>query len=198
MQSPIPPASFDPTRLEPTLSDWDPATYTQFAPSRAELPPRLRNAHAAPRCAHIKLDGSRCGQPALQNKPLCRFHVRALRTASATSALPIFEDAFSLQLALVRVVRGLESGTLPTKTAALMLYALQIGTMNLKRLEAAAAQAASLYDEDREQSLAEELLTRLDDQEFMRQLTAAAGEDAAAAAPPPFVKDPNVGSSQPK
>ena len=76
----------------------------------------------------------------------------------------------------MRVVRGLEQGTLAPKTAALMLYALQIATMNLKRLEAAVATLASSADIAREKSLAEELLDRLDDKEFCAQLTAAQRE----------------------
>src|SRR6266581_3149062 len=41
---------------------------------------RLLGANQAPRCQHIKFNGERCGCPALQGKPVCRFHADTLET----------------------------------------------------------------------------------------------------------------------
>lgn len=131
----------------------------------------LAAAQAASRCAHVKLDGSRCGAPALQGKPLCRFHVRAF---ASRRRLPFIEDAASIQLALMNVVRGIESGALNYKAASLMLYALQIATMNMKRLDALFAPLGHDAElEQRERTLSERLLDRLNDEAFCDQLSAA-------------------------
>jgi hypothetical protein len=124
----------------------------------------LAAAQAAPRCSHVKLNGDRCGGAALKGRPLCRFHIQAFRSGKN---LPFVEDAAGIQLALMKIVRGIETGSLNFKAASLMLYALQIATSNMKRLETLLAYDASADVEQREQSLAEELLTRLDDQAFM-------------------------------
>jgi hypothetical protein len=68
------------------------------------------------------------------------------------------EDATSLQFAIMQVLRALADSAMDTKTAALMLYGLQIACMNLKRLNEERPQPT----DDREQSLAEILLRRLD------------------------------------
>ncbi len=49
-----------------------------------------------------------------------------------TTTVP--EDAASVQLELGRVIRQLQDNQIPTKSAALILYALQIASHNLKRL----------------------------------------------------------------
>ncbi len=52
---------------------------------------RLLGANQAPRCQHIKFNGERCGCPALQGKPVCRFHADTLETATPEYALPFIE-----------------------------------------------------------------------------------------------------------
>lgn len=127
----------------------------------------LAAAQAAPRCTHTKLNGQRCGGAALKGRPLCRFHIQAFRSGRN---LPFVEDAAGIQLALMKIVRGIEGGTLDYKAASLMLYALQIATANMKRLEALLAYDPTADIESREKSLAEELLNRLDDPQFLEQL----------------------------
>ena len=68
------------------------------------------------------------------------------------------EDATSLQYAIMQVLRALADSAMDTKTAALMLYGLQIACMNLKRLHDERPQAANPDQE----SLAATLLRRLD------------------------------------
>lgn len=104
-------------------------------------------ARSAPRCTHIKTNGVRCGSPALAAERFCYFHHRA-RTARELPEMPLLEDAASIQLALMQVIRALTTGATDPKTAALLFYALQTASANLKylRLEFASA-------EDRERRL---------------------------------------------
>ena len=94
------------------------------------------------RCQHLKINGTQCGSPALRRNRFCFFHKRfqderiklsadRARRGVATFELPILEDANSIQIALMQVMRLLVSGQLDHKTASLMLYSLQIATSNL-------------------------------------------------------------------
>src|SRR6266849_7336343 len=97
-----------------------------------------------PRCQHIKTNGTQCGSPALRNQRFCYFHkkwhdqrilinsARARRTRAALD-LPVLEDADSVQVGLMQVMRLTLTGQLDSKTAGLMLYALQTASLNLRR-----------------------------------------------------------------
>ncbi len=115
----------------------------------------MRQALESPRCRHIKLNGQPCGCPARHGKRLCHFHedMRLQRNFE----VPILEDAASIQLALMRMMRALQQKTYDTKTCALMLYALQIASSNLRRL---ADDMPSAGDESEHPALA--LLRELD------------------------------------
>jgi hypothetical protein len=103
------------------------------------------SSFAAPRCRHIKVNGTQCGSPALRNKNFCFYHQqdRPLTVecygdgpyATGEIALPVFEDAHSIQSVLRQVVQMLLQKRLERKTASLLLYALQIASSNLKRME---------------------------------------------------------------
>jgi hypothetical protein len=94
-------------------------------------------------CAHIMAEGVHCGSPAMRQNRFCYHHQRqreqllALRTDQARAAdppfaLPLLEDAASIQLALTLVMRALAAGRLDPKKANLLLYSLQIATTNLR------------------------------------------------------------------
>src|SRR5262245_29935244 len=95
-----------------------------------------------PRCQHIKVNGTQCGSPALHRRRFCFFHNRwreqhAARSASALPApqtidLPLLEDANSIQVALMQVMRLILRGQIEPKTAGLLLYALQTASLNLR------------------------------------------------------------------
>ena len=89
-------------------------------PDTQPYQPGLRAANAAPRCNHLRYNGQQCGCPALNGDTRCRFHVHA--DPKHFAGLPMVEDAASIQLAVMRILRALEFGSLDTKTAALMLY----------------------------------------------------------------------------
>jgi hypothetical protein len=96
------------------------------------------------RCQHLKINGSQCGCPALRRKRFCFFHNRFQeerlklaqdkRRRPATIVLPVLEDANSIQVALMQVMRLLITHQIEHKTASLLLYALQTASSNLKEL----------------------------------------------------------------
>ncbi len=94
---------------------------------------RTLNARRAPRCCHLKANGDRCGSPAVSGKELCYFHDKALADEHRIR-LPVLEDANAIQVALMIVMDGLYRGNLNYKKAALLLYGLQIATINLRQL----------------------------------------------------------------
>lgn len=67
------------------------------------------------RCQHIKVNGTQCGSPALKRNKFCFFHKRwrdtriviskAARRSRASLDLPVLEDANSVQVALMQVMR---------------------------------------------------------------------------------------------
>jgi len=100
--------------------------------------------HNIPRCQHIKVNGTQCGSPALRRNRLCYFHkswqqtrivlgANRARRARAVFDLPMLEDANSIQVALMQVMRLILSGQIDAKNAGLLLYALQTASTNLSR-----------------------------------------------------------------
>jgi len=95
------------------------------------------------RCQHIKVNGTQCGSPALRRNRFCFFHKRfqderiklgadRARRGVATFVLPVLEDANSIQIALMQVMRLLVSQQIEHRTASLLLYALQTASTNLR------------------------------------------------------------------
>jgi hypothetical protein len=113
------------------------------------------------RCQHIKVNGTQCGSPALRRNRFCYFHKRhheerialhadrakndrakndqaendrakAARRRNAAIDLPVLEDANSIQVSLMQIMRLLIAGQIDPKTAGLLLYALQTASSNLR------------------------------------------------------------------
>ena len=103
------------------------------------------------RCQHIKVNGTQCASPALRNEKVCYFHMRwCIKSTEKNSngsgepnltnnshaqdpiTLPVLEDANSIQVALTEVIRKLATQQFNHQTAALMLYALQTASVNIK------------------------------------------------------------------
>ena len=96
------------------------------------------------RCQHLKVNGTQCGSPALRRNRFCFFHKRfqneriainqaRARRRAAIFDLPVLEDANSIQASLMQIMRLLALGHLDSKTAGLLLYALQTASANLRR-----------------------------------------------------------------
>ncbi|MBZ5689423.1 MAG: hypothetical protein LAP86_30860, partial [Acidobacteriia bacterium] len=90
-----------------------------------------------------KTNGTQCGSPALRRNRFCYFHKRyqeerirlnvdRRRRGTATFFLPVLEDANSIQMSLMQIVRLLLTGQIEHKTASLLLYALQTASANLR------------------------------------------------------------------
>src|ERR1700682_2683267 len=103
------------------------------------------SSFTAARCRHIKVNGTQCGSPALRSKNFCFYHQQNRPVtvecyfdggyATGEIDLPVFEDAHSIQSAIRQVVQMVLQKRLERKTASLLLYALQIASSNLKRME---------------------------------------------------------------
>ena len=99
-----------------------------------------------PRCQHIKTNGTQCGSPALRRRRFCYFHNRwrathldlnrvgALRLTTQVE-LPVLEDADSIQVALMQVMRLILCRQLDHKTGGLLLYGLQTASLNLRHAD---------------------------------------------------------------
>jgi hypothetical protein len=103
------------------------------------------SSFTAARCRHIKVNGTQCGSPALRNKIFCFYHHKDrplpvpcfsdIEYATGEINLPFFEDAHSIQAVIRQVVQMVLQKRLERKTASLLLYALQIASSNLKRMD---------------------------------------------------------------
>jgi hypothetical protein len=106
----------------------------------ADIPADNRSNTLKP-CQHIKINGTQCGSPALRDSTHCYYHIRyhwpefeALPDKHLMRVpLPTLEDANSIQVALANVIERLIMSEIDHKAAALMLYALQTASINLKR-----------------------------------------------------------------
>ncbi|HXM63661.1 MAG TPA: hypothetical protein VN950_22555 [Terriglobales bacterium] len=101
--------------------------------------------NSIPRCERVKINGTQCGSPALKRNHFCYFHKRWQETRIVLNAnrarrgraaldLPVLEDANSIQVSLMQIMRLILSGQMDTKTAGLLLYALQTASSNLSRI----------------------------------------------------------------
>ncbi len=97
-----------------------------------------------PRCTHIKTNGTQCGSPALRGRRFCFFHknwqgqriqLNAQPASPLSFTMPVLEDADSVQVALMQVMRLILAGQLDPKIAGLLLYALQTASLNLRHME---------------------------------------------------------------
>ncbi len=93
-------------------------------------------------CRHIKVDGIRCGSPALRNEPFCYYHhntrrpvpkheLEARRGMQGIFELPNPEDRSAIQHAIGQVLQRIAANELDPRRAGLLLYGLQIASLNL-------------------------------------------------------------------
>jgi hypothetical protein len=97
-----------------------------------------------PRCTHIKTNGTQCGSPALRGRRFCFFHknwqgqriaLNAQPASPLSFTMPVLEDADSVQVALMQVMRLILAGQLDPKIAGLLLYALQTASINVRHMK---------------------------------------------------------------
>ena len=154
------------------------------------------SSFTAARCRHIKVSGTQCGSPALRNKIFCFYHHKDrpvpvecysdIEYATGEINLPFFEDAHSIQAVIRQVVQMVLQKRIERKTASLLLYALQIASSNLKRME---------LEKPQPEQVVTDLEPVLDPQEAWQAPIARSGETAGetSASAPPTNRDQTVG-----
>jgi hypothetical protein len=91
-------------------------------------------------CTHIKVNGSRCGSPALRGEVFCYFHQRLFRGVrtppqSRLHPIAVLEDEESIQSSLMEIINALVRNTIDPARAQLILRALHIATKNVRRTD---------------------------------------------------------------
>lgn len=124
------------------------------------------NFKNATRCQHTKMNGQPCSAPARRGRRFCIFHDAANRKPQ-DFAVPILEDATSLQFAILQVMRALADKTIEPKTAALMLYGLQIAASNLRRF---AEEQSPAHNQGDDPSLLRMLLDQFQNPQYEEEL----------------------------
>jgi hypothetical protein len=86
----------------------------------------------------VKADGVQCGSPAMKKKDYCYFHHqqrdrKRRMDCNPYFSLPVLENGDAVQVALMNVLDRLNSKTIDHRSAALILYGLQVASANLKR-----------------------------------------------------------------
>jgi hypothetical protein len=95
-------------------------------------------------CRHILPAGSRCASPCLRGEEFCYFHhttrrpipkweLESREQRRETFAVPDPEDRSSIQHAIGDVLRRIASNTIDPRRAGLLLYGLQIASLNLPK-----------------------------------------------------------------
>src|SRR6266850_862891 len=93
-------------------------------------------------CRHIFTDGHRCGSPCLKREQFCYYHHTTRRPAGNTRArgpeqaefdISIPEDRSAIQSAIGEVLRRIARNEIDPKRAGLLLYGLQIASLNIAR-----------------------------------------------------------------
>jgi hypothetical protein len=115
--------------------DWE--ALKEMARDRANVFLKLKLAEQAPRCAHLKTGGGKCGSPAVSGDSYCYFHgdARAKRQAAAEAKafdMPLLEDKLSIQVAVMHVCGLLSNKTIDEKTARAMFCGLRIAQRSVE------------------------------------------------------------------
>jgi hypothetical protein len=90
-------------------------------------------------CTHIKVNGTRCGSPALRSEVFCYFHqrmIRGVRTPAKSRLHPIalIENEEGIQASLMEIINALVRNTIDFRRAQLILRALHIAVKNSPRV----------------------------------------------------------------
>jgi hypothetical protein len=91
-------------------------------------------------CRHIFTDGHRCGSICLRGEPFCYYHHTTRKPAPrktfgshASFDLPLPEDRSAIQASIGIILQRIASNDLDPKRAGLLLYGLQIASLNLPK-----------------------------------------------------------------
>jgi hypothetical protein len=95
-------------------------------------------------CRHIFTDGLRCGSFCLRGEEFCYYHHNSRRPVSTQElqhrklhreefVLPNLEDRSAIQAAISDVLQRITSNEIDPRRAGLLLYGLQIASLNLPK-----------------------------------------------------------------
>src|SRR5260370_12993081 len=93
-------------------------------------------------CRHIFTDGCRCASPCLRQQEFCYYHhttrrpianPRQRRSRRSTFHLPLPEDRSAIQASIGEVLRRIAANDIDPRRAGLLLYGLQIASLNLPK-----------------------------------------------------------------
>jgi hypothetical protein len=93
-------------------------------------------------CRHIFTDGRRCSSPCLRGEEFCYYHhttrrpvanPRRRRSRCSTFHLPLPEDRSAIQASIGEVLQRIASNDIDPRRAGLLLYGLQIASLNLPK-----------------------------------------------------------------
>jgi hypothetical protein len=94
-------------------------------------------------CRHIFTDGHRCGSPCLRHEEFCYYHHTTRRPIEAPHArrarqthfdLPLPEDRSAIQCSIGEVLRRIARNEIDPRRAGLLIYGLQIASLNLPKI----------------------------------------------------------------
>jgi hypothetical protein len=95
-------------------------------------------------CRHIFTDGRRCASPCLRQEEFCYYHhtsrkpiasPKQRRSRRTTFDLPLPEDRSAIQASIGHVLQRIASNEIDPRRAGLLLYGLQIASLNLPKYE---------------------------------------------------------------
>lgn len=98
-------------------------------------PNPMDEAHRALRCCHIKVDGVRCGSPAMRGDVFCYFHNTHFYNVEYQNELPPLEDGNAIQVALQKIIHDLRNNRVDAQVAKILIYGLQTAASNLPRVK---------------------------------------------------------------
>src|SRR5882724_9495180 len=93
-------------------------------------------------CRHIFTDGHRCGSVCLQHEEFCYYHHTTRRPVAnpkqrrrrcSTFHLPLPEDRSAIQASIGEVLQRIAANDIDPRRAGLLLYGLQIASLNLPK-----------------------------------------------------------------
>ena len=93
-------------------------------------------------CEHFKVNGVRCGSPALNRYKLCFFHQRMMNVQHFRRErpnfgleFPLLEDANAVQISVQDVLNAIAKDLVEPRRAGLLLYGLNTATCNLRNVD---------------------------------------------------------------
>jgi hypothetical protein len=101
--------------------------------------------HKQYQCRHIFTDGHRCASPCLRQEEFCYYHhttrrpvanPKQRRSRRSTFHLPLPEDRSAIQASIGEVLQRIAANDIDPRRAGLLLYGLQIASLNLPKPQA--------------------------------------------------------------